>query len=253
MNFDFLQKFNTYRTIELLMIIRRPDDYQPAAVEAAQSILSTRNISPEEMAEADQKLFNLEMTEKLKQEKINAYKANVTSALSAIVIPDPELKPSKWLKILLILLVLQYIRLLYRSFPTLTWLLRCETCTLDIYWLLIISEFLYIPIILFLLLRRKKWGWILLFGESVFAAVLLIIQFYSRLGYLGQSIYQLDFLLFDPVTFIWPIIIRTLTLIFLLKKEITNYFNIERKAVERTIMVGVLLALSFQLLVKYVY
>ncbi len=253
MDFDFLQEYNNYPTLELLRIIRWPGHYQPAAVEAAHSVLSKRNISPEEMEEANRQLLYFEEGEKRKQEKIDALKANVTSALSSLMIPDQELKPSKWLKFLLFLLAIQYVRYLYKSFQTIVWFFKCDSCQLDPLWLFALFNLLYIPFIFFLLLKGKKWGWIILFGENIFSAVLLSMQFVMALPKLGQSIYSLDFLKVDPLNFVWPIVFRTLFLIFLLKKDIAQYFRIDRLATQRTFMAAVLLALSFMAAVHFFY
>ena len=42
MNFDFYHQYKDYPNTELLKIIKRPDDYQPAAVAIATKILGER-------------------------------------------------------------------------------------------------------------------------------------------------------------------------------------------------------------------
>ena len=253
MDFDFLKEFTTYSTLELLRITRQPGRYQPAAVEAAHLVHSARNISPEEMEEANRQLLDLEEEEKRKQEKMDAYKANVAEILSSLIIPDQQLKPSKWLKFLLLLLAIQYIRILFRSIPTLIFLVDCETCGFDILWLLSITNIVFIPVIFYLLLKRKRWGWIILCGENIFSGVLLLSPFIKFIGNVVYHIYYIDSGAWTSWGILWPVIIRTLFAIFLFKKEITSYFNVGRKIKERTIMVAVLLALLFLASIRYWY
>jgi len=255
MDFDFQKEFTNSSALELLKIIRNPGNYQPAAVEAARLVLSARNISQEEMDEANRELLHLEEEEKRKQEKIEAYKANVTGVLSSLIVPDQELKASKWLKFLLLLLGIQYIRLLFRSIQTFIFLVGCETCGFDILWLITAINIFFIPLIFYLLLKRKRWGWIILCGENIFSGVLLLTPFLKFIGNLVYHIYYIDIDSDELASWdiIWPVIIRTLFAIFLFRKEITSYFNVGRKIKERTIMVAVFLALLFVASVRYWY
>ena len=53
---DFTEKFKTYSNTELLKIIDNPDLYQPLAVETANSIIASRQLTDQEFANAKAEL-----------------------------------------------------------------------------------------------------------------------------------------------------------------------------------------------------
>ena len=247
MDFDFLQEFNHFTNLELLKIIKKPANYQPAAVIAAQQVLSTRNISQQELEEIENYLISVELEERRRKEKILAYKSKIADVFEPILIPDEEIKPSKWLKVLLIVLAIQYVRDLYYILPWLFRLLSDGGHYFEIIFLTNCGVVAYFPLIFILLLRRKRWGWILLFGETIVATVLIIGQMIPYLYYFDIP----EWVKWDSL--LWSITVRTAFLIFLLKKDITQYFHVDRLTIQRTFMIAVLLALSFMAAVHYFF
>jgi len=105
----------------------------------------------------------------------------------------------------------------------------------------------YFPVIFILLLRRKRWGWILLFADNIIASVFIV-------GQIIIYLYSFDFLKWVRWdSMLWSIFIRTAFLIFLLRKDITLYFNISRLTLQRAFMFAVLLALLLMAAVHYFY
>jgi hypothetical protein len=45
MEFDFYNEFKNHSTVELLLITKEPEKYQPAALDAAEKLLRERNVS----------------------------------------------------------------------------------------------------------------------------------------------------------------------------------------------------------------
>ena len=247
MNLNFIEEFKDYSNLELLKIIKNPANYQPAALIAAQQILSTRIISQQELEEIENHLISIELEEQRSKEKILAYKSKIADALEPILIPGEESKPSKWLKWMLIVLVIQYARILYYTLPWIFRTLSYGGHYLEIVFLINCATLVYFPLIFILLLKRKKWGWILLFGDNIIASVLIIAQVITYLYYIETSKGA------GWESLIWSIGVRTAYLTFLLKKDITLYFRVNRLAVERTFMICVLLALTFMAAVHYFY
>ena len=245
MNFNFIEDFKNYPTLDLLKISKRPADYQAAAVEAARLILSTRDVSLQELEEVDQYFRLIDQEEKAKKEMILVYKEKVTSFIEPIILPEEQLKPSKWLKVLLLVIAVQYIWRLFYIIPGIFRLFSYSRFYFDLF-LFFLVELAYHPTIFLLLLRKKRWGWILLFAANVFAGVLLISE-------IIQGIYYLHWPGRDSFHILLLITLRSLYLYFLLKDEITSYFNVGKQIKERSFMAGFLGALIFMAIVQYLY
>ncbi|OQP66842.1 hypothetical protein A3860_00280 [Niastella vici] len=93
MTFDFYQQYKDYSTTDLLKIVKRPAEYQPAAVEAATQLLSERPVTSEEMQFVDQYFQDLEDSAKAKKEKIDALKNEATDLLEPILQPGENVEP----------------------------------------------------------------------------------------------------------------------------------------------------------------
>jgi len=247
MNLNFIEEFKNYSNLELLKIIKNPTHYQQAAVEAAQAIISTRSISQQEEDEIKNYFISIETAEQKKKEKILAYKSKIVDAFEPILILDEEVKPSKWVKALLIMLAVQYIYFLYSTLPRLLRMVLDGGHYFEVVFLVNCVVTVYFPVIFILLLRRKRWGWILLFADNIIASVFIV-------GQIIIYLYSFDFLKWVRWdSMLWSIFIRTAFLIFLLRKDITLYFNISRLTLQRAFMFAVLLALLLMAAVHYFY
>src|SRR6185295_2461365 len=108
MNVDFYQEYKDYSNIDLLKITKRPDDYQPAAVQAATEVLSERVVTPDEIEFVNQYYQEIEDDTKVRKEKIDAYKNKATSFFEPVINPSENVEPDKWVDILLLVIALQY-------------------------------------------------------------------------------------------------------------------------------------------------
>ncbi len=246
MDFDFLAEFNKYSTIELLKIIRRPANYQKAAVEAATIILGKRNISHQEYEEVEKFYNAIDLQDENLKEKTMAYKQKVTNVLDPFLIPDDKVRPFKWLSFLLLIIAIQYLWELPTIVRYFIFLISDNEHFFEITTVIYIVQLLFSPIIFWLLLKKRPWGWILLFGESVFSSVLLLLE-------ISEFLYMLKLSSWAPWNTIWFAALRGLFLYFLLKKEITGFFGIGRSIKERTFAVSIALALLFIGSVHYFY
>lgn len=226
MNFDFYEQFREYPNVELLKIIAQPGNYQPQAVEAAGRILQERNVTVEETEEAAQYFGEVQA----KEEKMMAYKEKAKDFLQPVIQPEATIQPGKWLNILLLLVLLDYLWVLYDAVRDLVLFLRCESCEFDpVFFLLSLLGILYIPFIFFLLWKRKRWGWILLFADGGIAVVSRLSSMLLLFKY--NSIYGVSI-----TTTIITILIRTGFLIFLWRKEIADYFSVSGKVKQRVLI-----------------
>ena len=267
MNFDFFDKYKDYSNIDLLKIVRRPSEYQVAAVDAATQILSEREVTQSDIDQVDIHFDEIDTETKRKTDKINSYKEKTADFFQPVLKPTSEVKPEKWLNILLLVIGLQYLWTLYINVSDLLrfvkFVIDCKSYGFDnstetvSYWTCFSNRFdplvffqivtlIYVPIIFYLLFKRKRWGWILLFADTLFGLISLISQSYIFFKY--QQYHQ-----GDTVSFFTQIIIKGLFVFFLWRNNISNFFNvtmeIKRKTAIVTMIVTVLFILSIQLFV----
>ena len=166
MNFNFHEQFKDYSNIDLLKIVRQPANYQVTAVTVAEEILNTRQVSAEEISVVDQYLLDIENSEKDKKEKINALKSKVTDFLEPVLEPSAKTEPIKWLNILLLLTGIYYAWTFYNAVRGLIRFLKCTFCEFDIAIIFGLLTAIYVPFMFYFLLKRRRWGWILLFADA---------------------------------------------------------------------------------------
>ena len=108
MNFDFHHQYKDYSNIDLLKIVKRPAEYQSAAVTVATQILSERQVTPEETQFIEDYFQNIENSAKAKKIKVDAIKNKVVDFFEPVLQPSEKVEPSKWVNILVLLIAIQY-------------------------------------------------------------------------------------------------------------------------------------------------
>lgn len=246
MGFDFYQQFKSYSTIELLKIIKRPSDYQPDAVAIATEILSQRQITPDEILFVDNYYLDIENDRKADKEKIEAYKNKATDFLQPILHPTEKIEPYKWLNIFLLVIAVQYAWDLFKTAKRLIVFLQCEYCRLDtIFWITQLT-LIYVPVIFYLLYKRKRWGWILLFADNLFTLLSGISQSYIFFKY--QSIHH-----GDTTSFLFPIFIRAAFALFLWRDSIATHFGVSNDTKKKTAIITTIITLFLILLLNILF
>lgn len=236
MNFNFYDQYKGYSNVELLRIISRTDEYQPEAVEAASLVLKDRNVTEEDMAEAEQFFAD----EREKAEKLAAFKDNVKDFLQPIVQPEEGIKPARWLNIVLLLVVVDFLWVLYRAVNDMISRGKCADCQFDpVSLLLSMSGIVYLPVIFYLLLKRRRWGWILLFADNGVSLLLRLSQVHIFFKY--QDMHG-----GDTTAFLLPVLVRLGFMVFLWRNEISGYFGISMKTKQHVlIFLAVVAVLAF--------
>jgi hypothetical protein len=260
MDLDFTDLYKDYATIELLKIVQRPGDYQPEAVDAARKILENRQVDGAERQEAEKFLEELESQERNKKETIRDYREKAADFLEPVLRPGAELKPGKFLNLLLLVMAIQYAWLFYKGILHAVrfvkhvsdcWEsgsdgmqsrhlshLECIWSRLDIATVLEFDSLLYIPLIIYLLYKRRRWSWILLFADNLFSCLAGLAESYSFFKY--QSILHGNI-----YSFLLPIMIRGAFTVFLYRKDITGFFGVEDNVKKRTVIITVILTFLF--------
>jgi len=232
MNLDFYQLYKDYSNTDLLKIVKQPGDYQPAAVSIATQILHERQITPEEILYVDQFYQDIESSKRAKKEKFDTVKNKATGFLEPVLYPTEKIEPTKWINILLLVIAIQYAWTLFNILKRLINFLKCTNCPFFITDFADILTLLYVPIIFILVFKKKRWGWILLFADNLFALISgSVSQSYFFFKY--QSIPNGDL-----TTFILPILIKLAFVFFLWRNEISNYFRVTIETKKKTALIA---------------
>lgn len=264
MNFDFRDKYKDYSNIDLLKIVRRPTEYQVAAVDAATQILSARDVTQSEIEQVENHFNELNTEAIRKVAKINSYKEKTADFLEPVINPTSEVKPEKWLNILLLVIGLQYLWILCINIIGLVkfikYVIECKSYGFDrstetvSYWICFSSRvdpfiffqiltLIYVPIIFYLLFKRKRWGWILLFADTLFGLISLVSQSYIFFKY--QQYHH-----GDTFYFFIQIIIKGLFVFFLWRDYISDFFYVTKEAKKKTVIVTTIVTVLFILLIQ---
>ena len=243
MDLNFYERYKDYSNIDLLKIAKRPGEYQPEAVAMANQLLNERQVISEEILFVDRYYEDIDNAIRNQKEKIDSYKEKVADFFQPIIHPTEKVEPAKWLNILLFIIVLQYAWSFYKTIRSLIRFLNCSYCRWDILYFVEILNLLYIPFIFYLLYKRKRWGWILLFADNLFTLISRLSQSYIFFKY--QSIHQ-----GSTTSFLFPILVKALFVFFLFRDSIANYFNINSDTKKKT-AVALTIGTSFFILLMY--
>lgn len=246
MNLNFQETYANFSNVDLLKISQQPHEYQAEAVEAARLILEKRVVTEEEEQQVTNFLYRLENVAQSKNDKRNFYKEKATDFLQPILEPGTEIKPAKWLNILLAFIVLQYLWSIYKTVQVLVLFMSCPTCRFDVWVALQIFQLLYIPVILYLLYRKRSWGWILLFAENLFAVLSQLLQSFIYFKYWDPKAENV-------VSFFLPIVIKAAFALFLWRNEIADFFHVTTKVKEKTALVTMVIVLLVFVVLNIVF
>jgi hypothetical protein len=235
MLFDFHITYKDYSNVSLLLITLQPEKYQSEALNAAKEILASRIVTETQHAEAEMIL----QSEIQKKQQIlnnqNVLKEKVLDLFQPILKPTKEFVPEKWLRLFLLIIILQYIYTSVFMCIGLVNILNCESCELGFGLLYRLPSLIFIPFVIYLLWKRKRWGWILLLGNSFFIALSVIPDAISFIAYARiSSDYNFTFL-------IWRVFLYCGLSFLLWKESIALLFNVSKRTKKQTAIVVLLL------------
>jgi len=248
MNFNFYEQYKNYPTVELLKIVQQPAGYQSEAIEAANRLLSERNISDIEFAEAKAYHEGVIAAEHRREDTKRLYKDKALDILEPVIKPSPELNPEKWLGIFLLAVTIQYLYYSVKCLILIVGFIRIGWSLFDLNLFIKVLEVVYTPILLLLLYRRRKLGWILLFINSVLIVLFGLAE--APLFFRYQEIHH-----GNTAVFLFPIFLNVAFANFLFRQNIADLFNVlkltKRKTLMYTLVLGVLFILAVQIVSSY--
>jgi len=214
MNFDFREQYKSYSTLDLLKITSQPELYQPEAVAIASEILETRMITQADTDVAAE--FHRE-TETKKRVTIQDVFRSIFHG------------PDKWINIILVIAISQYLRLLYIDLRAMDDVLHDENYPYRRVSLYSYVDLIYLPVVIFMFYRRRQWAWIILFGAKLYTiAPTIMFYFHDYVPLFGTG---------NPPHFLILLPLNVAVLFLMWKQHVRNIFNI-------TTRIGLLTALG---------
>ena len=233
---EFTERFKTYSNTELLKIIDNPDDYQPLAVEAANAILSSRQLTDEDFANARAELGTQRQEKKVQDKKKKDFENKVkdigTSVLSAVnPIPAETPNPDRIIKIISIVLGVLFLFQLYKEFGMIIFMFTDSEAQRETGMALYFLPLIIIPIAIILFFRRNKLGWTLLMIFLTYSAVSSVGMFILTLNTQPSGIPVLDkiFPQTSPEIHILAFLFFSGILWRICKVEIREIYSIDKK------------------------
>lgn len=245
MLFNFEERYKDYTNAALLQITLQPGKYQPDAVAAAEKLLLQRSLSDEDREEAADLVAGKTKTA---QRKPGQEEESLTELLERGTTAGSGVKAEKQLRLFLIGLALLYLWTLYpvvRSAVEIVQYGFASWSWIDLKYL----DLVWFPFIYYLLYQRKKWGWILLFSNSLFNLVSQVFNLFSLIVYVNTG--HSNGLLFYCIN----TLIQTGMCLFLWREDIASLFGVQERLKKKALLavtIGSVLALSLIIvLVRY--
>lgn len=212
--------YKDYSNVVLLKIVLDARRYPADAVQAARTILAERRISPEEEMQARAEL-NMPLSGR--------------SAVTATTAPAA----GNWLTVLFIILGVYYAVALYGSVKQLIFWFGTSGVASSFYLFNILTflSFIYLPVTYYLILQRRRLGWLLATGELVF---FLVYSIWNLSSLFNSSMLHTDpgfWRSFLPLT-LFHLIIKLVLVLLLLHPAITAAYQVERAHKIRGILVA---------------
>ena len=249
---DFTEKFTTYSNSDLLKIIESPNDYQPLAIETAQTILASRQLSDQDVEIAKKELATLRQEKKAKDQKkknlentVKNIGASVLSTVNPIQSETPN--SDKLIKIISIIFGGLFLFQLYKEFGMISFMFTDSEAKWDFSMVLYFWPLVIVPTATILFFKRKKFGWTLLAIFLTYSAVNSIGLFILAFNMNSSGISALDniFPQTSPTTHIFTLLFFAGILWAICKEGIREIYTIDKKYMFKTIgIIATLTALT---------
>jgi hypothetical protein len=238
---DYHQAYKDYSTFELLKIVKRSGNLPKEAVTAAMEILKTRSVTMEDLQELNQYFRDQDNAAKTNKETPGGLKVTSTDIFGP-TLPDEEAQPPKWLNILILVMALHYAWTLYTAVTQLLFLMQCDDCKRFVLRYVSFLPLVYVPYAFYLLFRRNRWGWIILFADNVFLLISGLFVSYSSFSDKGPYRGSID-------DFYLLLSLKAIFLFLLWRNSVAGYYNVSAATKRRTLIGAVIGTFLFSVLI----
>lgn len=250
----FVQRYKKTDSSQLLHIIDSPNDYQPLAVEAAQFVLESRQLTVEQLSDAKEKQ-NLILQNKINQQqkvldienKFKLFTKKIADKINPI--QYEESTTNKLINYISFYIGTLFLYQLYNEFGFLKSYFTNEFNNSDFTIFFYFLPFIFLPIGGILFWLKKKIGWILVvmyFTYSLLSNILMVIKgiiFYSTDVHILDKVFPTTSLIIFFILFvIYSIIVWTLC-----KKDVRLIYNVDKRNMYISLIIAVGIILLFSI------
>jgi len=240
---DFTENFNKYSHSELLKIIESPNDYQPLAVETAQTILASRQLNAQDIEIVKEELAAIRQEKKLKDQKKKDFEnslKNIGASVLSFVDPIQTEIPNsvKLIKIISIVFGGIFLFQLYKEFGMIRFI-STDEAKWDFSMVMYFLPLFTVPTATVLFFKRKKIGWALLSIFLTYSAASSIGLLILTINLQPSEMPTLDniFPQTSPMKHILALLFFGGTLYTICKKEIREIYTIDKHYMYTTIAI----------------
>ena len=233
MNFDFKEIYKGYSNTELLKITGAPESYQPEAVAAANAILATRDVTDAERKAADRHLAGIDDSPQEEPEKTVADEDRKYDLLEPILNPAVNVDHLKWHKLFLSATGIIYVVMIVYNIAG----IFNAVSGYEIYWSTVVLKFLtiiYAGLIMLLVYRQQRWGWILLLADRVVTVAGALSTIWLLFTY--PDLYKAS------STFLWLLPLSVAFIVFLLRNETCRFFKVNEATKKNALIISIAIA-----------
>jgi hypothetical protein len=233
------------------VVAREKDDYQPAAVLAAERLLRERDVSTNDEEEADRYFRKKEEKREAAIARVDSYKAAVADWVEPLARPSAELQPHKWYRIFLVVYGFWCARDLYFIVRGLI-----RTRSIFIEQLIGYAVTLGLDALMFvLILKKRRWGWILLVvGNTamIFINLIVFVQMYKMLK-MDAGILHIRWYRVNTMPNLYGAIFRLAVVAFFWRRSMAEFFDVEPVVKKWALGAGIVIGAGTALFTWYAY
>lgn len=249
-NTQLLEKYHDFSTHQLLLILEEAEDYRPEAIEAVNTVLAGRQITPEQQAYAQEKAEEIRTERERPVERITSIRQLLGAVFQRLIdFTNPIHEEPISLKRQIIMIACLYslfaLQFIWSWGPNFQFLKEYPAALIEIGFLIDMIPSVLVPIAVILFWIRKKAGWLLL---NCYTAYFLISNIFT-LGYFAtyEPAYTIGPNLLPLRPPILPILIQTIlaaVLLWLMNKEsFRAAFSVKKIQGHRTMGLGVVIGI----------
>lgn len=243
----FAERYKSLSTAELLKVIDCPSDYQPAAVDAAESELNQRKLTSLELEQA--KVEN-QVQKKEKQQRTDKNIAvekkikDLGFSIADIINPIQTTPPSanRIITILSVVFSALFLYQIFNQFGFIRFLLTNKNAKWGLDMAFYFLPLFLLPSAIFLFWKRRKLGWMLFNIFFTFSALGAAALFISAVK-LNRTDDLIDNILPtpSPVSMLWNLIFFGGCLWVIYKNDIRMIYSVDKRAITISTIVGIIL------------
>ena len=250
---EFTERFKSKTNSELIHIVENPAGFQELAVEAAVAEIKKRDLSDDELKEAEEILIGEKEAALTKSQKKKEQEDKVLEGMSTVVgVFNPIQNGTATDRIITAIVIVfsfMWAYNLYNQFYIFQYTFTTGDFGVDLSLLLILRPLIFLPVAIFLFWKRQKAGWVLLAAEITFKLVEKVYSLILSIGMEPTGVELLD-TMFPPVpisSYLITIACWLATLWAIGQRSIRAEFTISLSTMRITIVVTVMLGLSMLL------